>query len=320
MLVASIGTYIFYSDKTFSEMQNYNRFMHYDEFPSEEAILKHANKSEILVTWGKITKNILEEISTLKLIIIMSTGFEEVLDKSISEIYCKERDINICYTPGYSTEAVAEYTYSALRAASRKLFLDKNVILNELSLDDLRTKPFSQMSIGILGMGNIGQELAKYCINAGANILYYTRNKESKSHISVLKTARFVNLEQLFSSSDAVAITCQLNDKTKCMVGRNLLELMADDGIVVNSARPEIFNLNELEEVLTKKPLMQLIIDDKLPDTKAGLSLKSNNNVVLSPHIAFNTLESLIKCTDTVAHIVKEYKKGNIIHNIFMDD
>lgn len=320
MQVASIGTYIYYTDRTINELHNYNKFKHIEEFPSENTILKHAKKTDILVTWGKISKRILDEIPKLKLLIIMSTGYEEALDPNINKKYCKKRGLNICYTPGYSTEAVAEYTYSALRAASRKLFLDKEIILNELSMDDLRCKPFSQMRIGVLGMGNIGQELAKYCFKSGAKVLYYTRNMETKANLPFLKTARQVNLEELFSYSDAVAITCQLNKQTKCLVGKNLLELMPDDGVIVNSARPEIFNLKELSEVLMKKTLMQVIIDGKLPDTKAGKSLRNNKSVVLSPHIAFNTLESLTNCTDTVAHIVSEYKKGNIVNNVFTSE
>ena len=238
-----------------------------------------------------------EEIAAypgLRAIATPSTGRDHIdLDA------CKDAGIEV-YGLTDDREALEE-----IRASSEFTFMA--ILMGLRRIDRLigstdRREPGRELynkRVGIVGMGRIGSNLARWCAAFDATVDYYDPYKAGYS----------LSLEELFAECDIVCITCSLTKETTHMVDRPLLESMKKDAVLVNTSRGAVINEYDLVDVLRIRPDLTAVLDvleGELNGTAHASPLYFMKNAIVTPHVAGHTVESIKKAHDIAVRLLEE--------------
>jgi len=231
----------------------------------------------------KIDGSLLDSAPKLKVVSQMAVGYDNIDVQA-----CTARAIRVGNTPGVLTETTADLAYALLLATSRR------VVEAERELRHGKWKTWRPMewtgpdvhhsTLGIVGLGRIGFEMARRAHGFEQTILYTGRSHNPAAEQQF--DARFVDMDYLLANSDFVSLHTPLNAETRRMFGKVQFEKMKRTSILINTARGAVVNQAELVEALEKGLIAGAGLDvfeiEPLPADDPLLSLP---NVVLLPHI-----------------------------------
>lgn len=241
----------------------------------------------------------------VKLAIVAATGFSFIdLEK------VKSFDVKIANLKNYATNAVVEYLIHAVFQSQRKELseITKNIIEGDWAKTSLRHREIKQCKTGIIGYGRIGKEVGNILEKLGAKILV---NRKNISLGVSNKDIRLVDLPYLLKNSDIVLVCCSLNESTRHLLDYSKLSLLRNDASVISISPNDVFELNDLSKILLENPEINAILDlDPLPPNH---SLLERTNIKITPHIAFNTNETIDRRIYECIEIVESYIKGKEI-------
>jgi glyoxylate reductase len=237
-------------------------------------------------------KSILKKNGRLKVISNYATGLDNV-----DVAYARSVGITVYNTPDAVTNSTADLTLLILLSLTRKISLAQKFIKEdrwkawdpELFLgEELNGKVF-----GILGFGKIGQAVAKRAAGFGMKIIYYNRSKKDGDLNSSLKQyTKSTDLDELLKTSDYLSIHLPLTDETKGFVNKDLFDRMQKKPIILNMARGDIVNTNDLVEALRVGKVRGAGLDVISPEPISGdHPLCHFDNCLVVPHIGTATLE-----------------------------
>lgn len=240
----------------------------------------------------------------------LSVGFTGVnhLDESIYKT-----DIKISNASGYATIATAELTLAMMLNTLRNTVEADRITRDGKCLTNIGSELHGKV-VGLVGCGNIGAHVAKILNAFGAKLLFFdTYRSEELEEIGIYTT-----LDTLVKTSDIISIHCPLNDDTMGMFNYELFELMKSDAILINCARGPIVNSSDLVRALNNKLLAKAGLDvfDMEPPLNKDYELLNHKNIIVSPHIAYETKESMLKRLDIVFNNIDAFinnKQINII-------
>jgi lactate dehydrogenase-like 2-hydroxyacid dehydrogenase len=236
-----------------------------------------------------IDRAFLEAAKELKLVQFMSVGYDNIdLDTAT------EMGVSVANNAGFNAVAVAEHAIMMVLVLLKKAFYVHNGVVNggwpqsEVAgsgkyLYELRGK-----TLGVVGLGNIGTEVAKRAVAFGAKVLYTKRNRLSEAE-EAAQGFEYGTLEELLRNSDIISINAPLNEKTRGMVGREQIDMMKADAVLVNTARSGLVDEPALAEALRAGKLWGVGIDvPRVPDEQEAFreTFRGIDNVILTPHIA----------------------------------
>ncbi len=231
-----------------------------------------------------------------------------------------KRGILVCNFPGMNNLTVAEHTVAMIMALSKQIVhMHESVTSGNWSE---RFSPFQTevegKTLGIIGMGQIGQMVAHKCMTGlGMNILaydpYFTGEKEGSGIV-------FTNsIEDIFKQADFVTVHVPNNPNTKGMINASLLKMMKESAYFVNTSRGSIIDEFALIEMLKNKKIRGAALDvftkEPLP---ADNMLHSLKNVILSPHCAGSTWESNVRIAKGAAQAVLAVLSGKLPDQIYI--
>ncbi|MCP4763552.1 MAG: hypothetical protein GY870_17400, partial [archaeon] len=166
----------------------------------------------------------------------------------------------ITHTPGVLHRTVADFTISAILANLRNIVGLHNFVWNEQwkpgqkwDLDENLSSTMDNLTLGIVGMGEIGKEITKRIAPWGVKILYFDIVKQENFEKNYDNLTFIDNLEEIFSQSDIISLHMPLNDKTKHIVSEKLLKLLKKNALLVNTARGPVLDSQVLMDLLEKK-------------------------------------------------------------------
>ncbi|MFX1418403.1 MAG: 2-hydroxyacid dehydrogenase [Promethearchaeota archaeon] len=308
-------------------------------FPTEEQVkeqLKNFNPDILGCHLGhNITSEILKS-SKIFAVCTSTAGYNHIQRT-------EQDDILITHTPGVLHKTVADYTIAIMIANLRNLVDLHNYVWNnkwtsyeKWDLDKSLSSVITDKTLGIVGLGEIGKEIVKKLYPWGVKILYYDikQMNEFEEKYPLIEFKR--NLEEIFRESDIVSLHIPLNKNTKNLINQNLLKLMKNDAMLINTARGGIIELDTLLNMLEKKELQINIAFDVFPvEPIDAITLnrlqkikheQPNIRMILMPHNASadaNTrakmnilfLEDIIKIVNSTSvedlkniHIIPEHK------------
>lgn len=241
----------------------------------------------------KCSKEVFEKADKLKIISLLSTGFDNVDLNSATE-----HNIMVTNVPGVAAESVAEYTFLLILAFLRDFPKHHSRMKRGL----WRPKPMSfgyqlwGKTLGLMGLGKIGSLIAYKAAKA-----FNTRNLVYDSHIREEKVLRVmgtaVTLEELLQKSDIISINLPLTKETYHLIGQDELNQMKKSALIVNTGRGAIIDQKALIQALREDQIggacLDVFRDEPLPSESP---LRKLDNVILSPHLAGNT-ESCVRRT-----------------------
>ncbi|MEM1524905.1 MAG: D-glycerate dehydrogenase [Nitrososphaerales archaeon] len=278
--------------------------------PTEDALMKEISDVDaLLVTTNveKITKRLIDNAQKLKIIARHGVGYENVDVNAATK-----KGIWVTVTPVLS-ETVADHAFALILCLSRNVCKANNYMKNKkwVIRDPLIFigNDVSNKTIGILGLGRIGSCIAERAKGFNMNILYndIVRKKDLEEKLNL----KFTSLEDLLSESDYVVISLPLTQQTIGLIGEKELKSMKRTAFLINIARGAIVDHNALVKALKESWIAGAGIDvfykEPLPIDDPILEL---DNVILTPHIASNTVECRKRMAITAAEEILRVLHG----------
>ncbi|MCC4769990.1 glycerate dehydrogenase [Methanosarcina sp. DH2] len=273
---------------------------------SNDEFIERIKDAEIVIVgrYGVDAKAISSALK-LKLISLWQTGFDNVDVETATE-----RGVIVSNVPSYAFDSVAEFVFAlSLNLLRRVHIADMN--LRE-GLFDWRYYVGNQLmskTIGVLGTGEIGKRVIQIAHGFNMNVLSVTAHPSPEKAKAL--GVKFVDLDTLLSESDIVTLHVPLTTETEHMIGARELAKMKPTAVLINTARGKVVDEAALIEALKEKKIAGAGLDvfekEPLPTNSPLLVMDS---VVLTPHIAFLSEESLDECTYISIENVQMFMQG----------
>lgn len=253
----------------------------------------------------------LAEAHNVKLICEFATGYDNV-----DIAYCRERGIKVANVVDYSTDMVAQHTFTLALALLQKLFhYDNYVKSGAYSAQDRFSNfdiPFYELAgktWGIVGMGNIGKKVAKIATAFGCKVIFHSITGKS----SCTEYPQ-VDKETLLKECDFLSLHCPLSDLSRDFIDADALKKMKKSAILINVARGPVVNNKDLYEALLAGEIAAAGLDvlEKEPlEVSNPLSqLKDSNQIIITPHLAWASVEARNRCVSETAENIKAFMRG----------
>ena len=285
------------------------------EYVAPEQIPEIVADAEVIVyNKTKLTAPVLEMAKKLKLACVTATGFDTVDTK-----YCREHGIGVCNVPGYSTDSVAQVSVALVLDLATHLrdfrnFVHSGVysagnVANKLSpcWNELAGKTW-----GVVGGGNIGNRVAKIAQALGCRVIMYRRSPDPEFET--------VDLDTLCETADIITIHLALNDQTRGMVGDAQIRKMKKNAIVVNVARGAVTDEEALTRAIEEDRIGGLGVDvysvEPFRQEHPFNRILDRNNVCLTPHMAWGSIESRNRCIASVAENIAAFYRGESLNRV----
>ena len=281
-------------------------------------------------TTSRVGKEVLENFTELKLIALRSVGFNH-----IDINYCKEHDITVVNSPNYGNKSVAEFAFGLMLDVCRK------ITLSYLDYKDLKTnaqkytgRELGGKTVGIVGLGAIGAEFARLAHGFDMNILGFDikENETLKEQYMV----EYTDFDTLLEKADFISLHSPLTESNRHLFNETSFKKMKNSAILINTARGEIVETQALYNALINKEIAGAGLDvleseetisdtdylsdisrlnnSTLKETILNSRLQQLDNVIITPHIAYNTAEAIYRILETTMRNINAFEKG-IIQN-----
>lgn len=257
------------------------------------------------------TRDIMENADSLKLICIAATGMNNV-DREAA----KDLGIEVKNVAGYASVSVAQTTFAMILHLQMNLpAYDQFIKSGEYSKSPIFTNmsqnyhEISGMRFGIIGLGNIGQKVADIATAFGAEVVYYSTTGRNTD-----QPYERLSLEELLSTSDVVSIHAPLNEHTERLIGAEELQAMKSSALLINTGRGGIVDENELADAIDRETIAGAALDvfenEPIEPGNPLLSVKNKDRLVLTPHIAWASVEARTQLIEGIKANIQEFVGG----------
>jgi D-lactate dehydrogenase len=303
--------------------------IHFFQAPLTENNLQSMPEAEILSTfiYSDLSRKVLGRLGRLKCIVTRSTGFDH-----IDLEYCRSRGITVSNVPTYGDHTVAEHVFALLFSVSRRLCeaIDRTR-KGDFSSGDLQGFDLRGKMLGVIGTGNIGRRVIEIATGLGMKVLAFDVHPDLQ--LAGTLDFRYVNMDALLALSDIITLHVPANEKTHHLLSRDEFQQMKEGVILINTARGSVVDHQALAraladgkvaaaglDVLPDEPLIQEEAEllrsfyqktHDLEQLLTGHTLLHMRNVLITPHIAFNTREAVERILETSVENIESFVSGN---------
>lgn len=281
-----------------------------------------------------ITAEIIEKLPKLKLIACRSTGFNNVDLKAASK-----HGVVVANVPSYGEQTVAEYTFALILSLSRKL--PESISVDQRtrpSVKDLQGFDLQGKTIGVIGTGRIGLKAVQIARGFAMKILAYDPypNQAAAEEYGM----KYVELDELLTKSDVVSLHVPYMPSTHHMINAEMIDKMKKSAIIVNTARGELINTEDLVIALNERRIagaaldvlegealwhlddnVEMLRNDSQTHQDSQhmleqLALSKMPNVIITPHNAYNTAEAIGRINGTACQNIADFFAGTISNQV----
>lgn len=267
---------------------------------TKEELVKRIVGKDYLITplSTQVDKDVIDADPNLKIIANYGAGFN-----NIDAVYARQKGIPVTNTPEVSTVSTAEVTTGLMITLAHRM-VEGDKLMRTKGFDGWSPLFFlghelSGKTLGIVGMGQIGQAVAKRMKAFDMNIIYSQRTRLDPK-VEAQFDAKFVSLEELIQTSDVLSLHCPLNDATHHMIGAPEFKQMKSSAYLINAARGPVIDEAALLEALKAGELAGAALDVYEAEPNVDDGFKALDNVILTPHVGNATVEA----RDAMASIV----------------
>lgn len=274
---------------------------------------------------SRVDRTAIEKLPDLKLIATRSTGYDHIDTEA-----CREMGITVCNVPRYGANTVAEHTFALLLALTRRVHKAyTQTVRGKFSIEGLRGIDLRNRTLGVVGTGAIGTHVIRIALGFQMPVLAYDV-KPVHQMADALGFA-YVDLDTLLRESDIISLHAPHIDATHHMIDAEAIAKMKEGAIIINTARGALIRTEDLVDGLRSGKLggagLDVLEDEKVVmeegemlsrryDTQALQTLLQNtillrmDNVIITPHIAFNSEEALDKILETTVANIGAFLAG----------
>jgi glycerate dehydrogenase len=302
-------------DISYDELNNLGSLTVYPR-TDESEVVERAKDADIILT-NKVAFNaqLFDELPNLKLICVQATGYNTIDLEAASK-----HGVVVCNVPAYSTMSVAQMTFAHIFNIFNRV--EHYSVLNREgrwseNLDfcywDTNLREVYGMTLGIVGLGNIGMQVAKIACDFGMKVIAST----SKDAASLPEGIEKKSLDELLAESDIITLHCPLNADTKEMICEESIAKMKKGAVIINTGRGGLINEEDVADALSCGILSAYGADTMTmePPRKDNPLLKCEN-AFFTPHIAWATLEARTRLYRQVVKNVEAFINGSPINKV----
>ena len=280
----------------------------------------------------KMTKETLDKYTNLKLIATRSTGFDH-----IDLNYCKNRNIEVVNVPKYGEATVAEFTFGVLLALARHIIQARTDMKNNfVRMNEYIGFDLYGHTLGIIGTGAIGRHVAKLARGFGMEVLAYDiyPNEEFQRIYNI----HYVDLDELYAKSDIITLHAPATKENYHLLNDEAFKKMKDGIIIANTARGSLVDPEALYRALVSGKVKGAALDvlenedfiihddmilksqdipmDYAMNTIINARLLQMKNVIITPHIGFNSIDAVHRILHTTLENIKHFCAGNVQNSV----
>lgn len=279
----------------------------YDTTNKDETLSRVKDADIIITNKVLINKQIMEN-SKVKLVCITATGTDNV-----DLEYANQNGITVKNVAGYSTNSVTQVTFAHVFHFVQKLnYYIEYVEKGNWGKSDIFThidKPFYELKNkkwGIIGLGEIGTNVANIAKSFGCEISYYSTS--GKNHNTNFNQ---INLEELLSQSDIITIHAPLNKTTLNLINNTNLHMLKEGAILINVGRGGIINEKDLSDIIDSDKVLfcglDVVSSEPIKEDNPLNFVQNKDRLIITPHIAWGSIEARNRVIDLVFDNIQEY-------------
>ena len=257
----------------------------------------------------KVRKDLIDSLSNLKIIGRAGAGVDNVDVEA-----AKNKNIIVMNTPGGNTNATAEHTIGLIFALQRKITAANETTHKGLwEKKKLKGNEIKGKKIGIVGFGNVGKRVAEISNVLGMHVSIFS------SYFKTIKDSypeyNSCSIDEIIKDSDIISFHCKPNKDGNPIMNKNHLSLMKKNCIIINTARGNLVDEDDLKNALEKKEIKGAALDVFKNEPLEESGFYNLDNIILTPHIAASTDEAQIVVAEMVANQFVEFFNNNKIIN-----
>ena len=307
----------------------------FSERLDEKTIINDSMKEANVIscfTFSRVTADVLKQFLNLKLIALRSVGFNHIdID------YCKEKGITVVNSFGYGNVTVAEFAFGLILDVMRKVTRSYMNLREERAYsDNYMGFELKDATIGIIGTGAIGSEAVRIAKGFGMDVLAY--DPYPKKELIEKYSVKYIELDDLLKNSDVISLHTPLTKDNFHMINEEKIKLMKPNSVIINTARGELINTQALYEALSKNKIFGAGLDvfeaenmltqpdstldfdyltsDIIRQTFINERLLKLHNVVVTPHIAYNSREAQKRILNITLDNISSFFEGKTVNSV----
>ena len=274
-----------------------------------ERVVERAKDAEILlVNKVKLTREVLEQLPALRYVGVLATGYDNV-DCAAA----REKGVVVTNVPGYSTDSVAQLVFALLLELCHQTGHHSDTVKAGRWANqpyycywDSPLIELAGKTMGIFGLGKIGQRTAQIAQAFGMKVIACSRTKKDVHGVT------WVGFDELLRESDVLSLSSPLTDQTRGLINKDALSKMKKTAFLINTSRGGLLVEQDVHEALDAGVIAGAAVDVLSTEPpKADNPLVGAKNIVITPHIAWATTEARTRLLEIVRGNIAAWQAGN---------
>lgn len=297
-------------DLSWDLLKEYGELTVYDRSEQSEIVERCKDADVVLTNRAKLTEETMSKCPNLNFINALGTGYD-----MIDLEYCRQHGIVVCNAPGYSTDSVAQLTFSlildlttdirGLRSAARSGLWTG---MSQFRYQELNHLELAGKTLGLVGCGAIGKRVAAIAMAFGMKVVSSTATRTEGTEGGIT----FMPLEEMLPLCDIVSLHCPLNDKTRGLVNKDFISKLKKGVILINTARGAVIDEAALFAALESGEISAAGLDVMTTEPpQKDNPLLSLDNCLITPHIAWASVAARRRLLDMVESNIAVFKGGS---------
>ncbi len=297
-----------------SEFEKYGEVVKYSRTLPEQVVERIGDADVVFLNKTVVTKNDLRKCPNVKFISVIATGYNTVDVKGAAEL-----GIPVSNVPSYGTEAIGQHAVALLLEVTNhvgyhdaEVRKGRNNDANDWCFWDYSSIELENKTIGIIGLGRIGQIVMRAALAFGMKVLAYDSYRNESL---INENCQYTDLDTLLKSSDVISLHCPLFPETENMINKDTISKMKDGVIIINNSRGALIVEEDLAEALNSGKVYAAGLDAvRNEPISMENPLLSAKNCYITPHISWAAVECRQRLIDYSLDNLKAFLDGNPIN------
>jgi len=280
----------------------------YDRSDEDQIVARSKEADAVLVNKVILSEKILSQLPNVKYIGVMATGYNNIDIPATRKL-----GITVTNVKAYSAASAAQHTFALLLSLVNRIETHSQSVFNgewanspDFSYSKTPLTELAGKTMGLVGFGDIGSQVARIALAFGMKVIVY------RKHPSVIEGVEMTTLEDVFKNSDVLSLHCPLTDETKELVNAQRLATMKPNALILNTGRGPLIKETDLAEALKNGIIAGAGLDVLSTEPpKADNPLLAAPHCIITPHVAWATLEARKRLLQMVAENLESFMHGD---------
>ena len=296
-------------DLSWEGMERQGDLVVYDRTPEDKVLERMQGAAYVMTNKTPVSREVIEQCPDLEFIGSLATGYNQIDVKA-----ARDNDIPVSNVPNYSTDSVAQHVFALILETAIHVGHHSDAVFEgrwasnpDFVFWDYPLVELAGKTLGVVGYGNTGSATAKIAKAFGMNVLAVVRTPRG-DHDDV---AKFVDMDTMLAEADIISLHVPLFPSTENLINKDTIAKMKDGVVVINTSRGPVVNEADMAQALKDGKVKYFAADVvSVEPIEEDNPLLDVPNCILTPHIAWATIEARTRCMDIATENLAAFIKG----------